>query len=112
MSECPAVGDASNDLVLPQSVLRAERQQALAMIKDRRRIPPKLMHHRRPPQRMSHTRNVPDSFGEDHNVARLQGGLIRIAEKPEHYRPVAFAAYSWIMASVDQSVRAMLLAVV
>jgi len=112
MSECPAVRDASNHLILLQSVLRAERQQAPAMIKNRRRIAPNLMHHRGPPQRMSDTRNVPDRFGEEHNVARLPGGLIRIPKKPQHYRPVAFAAYSRIMAAIDQSVQAMLLAVV
>src|ERR1700730_16786021 len=61
---------------------------------------------------MAKARHMSESFGEDYTFPRLLGGLIRIAEKPEHLRPLALAAYSRVMTAIDQRVRAMLLAIV
>src|SRR5215469_3522429 len=104
--------DGTDILVVAQTMLPADCEQAPGEIEDRRQIAPKLIHHHGPPECMADTRHMSEGFGDDYAFARLHDGLIRIPKKPEHQRPLALAAYGRIMAAVDQRVRAMLLGVV
>src|SRR6516225_3602314 len=56
--------------------------------------------------------HVCESLGEFDALARLLGGLIGVTEKPKHYRPVALAAYRWIMPAINEGMRSVLLAIV